>query len=500
MKSRTHDLTAPMAAPPAVDLNREALGSLAGGSAARAATTDDASDISVGLELKFLLLRPSAGWSASTRDKSGLRAQDGAAADPAALQRLAYALVAQTINHTGSQQAVTIHDIEKAGRQEREYWPTHWIVKKANSVQPLTPEDLRLPAGSLVPVELSSPRLRWYDLASAPPSGRTDRDRPGSPIHVVLAALKRTLQVRVNYTCDVHVHIGRMDGKSMSLPTLKRLATLLWLAEPTLRAIRDPRSPNYANVYTWGSELRRYSRLATAASWSPPGAEREEELRQLRTGSLSAAGNTEAAELASCLPSAVGDAVRTIWRAASYPELGWLLSGPVPQFRRLGFNFSAFGGEDERARTGPRTVEFRVLEGTLRDALVAGWVHICCELVELAGGGSESYVSTDRAAARPRFGEVVRRLGEAERSLVPVVTSAPAGAQQGSGQSKQPQQPVPPALEPDDAAAAFGELLGWAGVDAAISAPFQAKIRRDRGLGAAAKVAAGEAGSGGGSD
>jgi len=148
MKSRTHDLTAPMAAPPAVDLNREALGSLAGGSAARAATTDDASDISVGLELKFLLLRPSAGWSASTRDKSGLRAQDGAAADPAALQRLAYALVAQTINHTGSQQAVTIHDIEKAGRQEREYWPTHWIVKKANSVQPLTPEDLRLPAGS----------------------------------------------------------------------------------------------------------------------------------------------------------------------------------------------------------------------------------------------------------------------------------------------------------------------------------------------------------------
>ncbi len=51
---------------------------------------------------------------------------------------------------------------------------------------------------------------------------------------------------------------------AFSLLTLKRLATLLWLAEPTLRSIRNPNSENFNNQYTWGAEVRRYSRLATS--------------------------------------------------------------------------------------------------------------------------------------------------------------------------------------------------------------------------------------------
>ena len=494
MKSRTLDQTAPMAAATAVDLKRDPPAGLACGGAARPAPADDAADVSVGLELKFLLLHPPPG-----PPPSSARDRHGPAADAEALQqqqRLAYDAVARTINRTGSQKAVSIHDIEAAGRQEREYWPSHWIVKKANSVEPSTPEDLRLPRGSLVPVELTSPRLRWRDLASAPPSSRKDKDRAESPIHVVLAALKRAHQTRVNYTCDVHVHIGRIDGQPLSLRTLKRLATLLWLAEPTLRSIRNPHSPNFTNTYTWGAELRRHSRLATAMSRSTPPADREEALRCLSSTAPSCADTAEAAELAAYLPAPAADAVRTVWRAASFTELGRLLSGPDRQFRRLGFNFSAFGGEDERALVSPRTVEFRVLEGTLRDALIGGWVHICCALVELAGGGGESFVNPDPAAPRPRFRDVVRRLGDAEHMLVPVATPAPVAAQQGGGQSKPP-YPPPPLLEPRDAASAFSELLGWAGVDAAISAPFQTKIRQDRELGAAAEAAAG---SGGGSD
>ena len=60
------------------------------------------------------------------------------------------------------------------------------------------------------------------------------------------------------------MHVGRIDGRPFSLLTLKRLATLLWLAESQLRSIRDPFSPNYNNIYTWGAEQRRYSRLAKA--------------------------------------------------------------------------------------------------------------------------------------------------------------------------------------------------------------------------------------------
>ncbi len=45
--------------------------------------------------------------------------------------------------------------------------------------------------GSMVSIELSSPRLRWADYKAQMP-GRE-----------ILASLKRTHQITVNYTCDV---------------------------------------------------------------------------------------------------------------------------------------------------------------------------------------------------------------------------------------------------------------------------------------------------------
>ena len=78
------------------------------------------------------------------------------------------------------------------------------------------------------------------------------------------------------------------------------------------------------------------------------------------------------------------EAIRAIWMTASHQELGRLLSGDTKQYRRLGFNFSGFGEEDERARNGPKTIEFRHLEGTLDSGLVLGWMHICCTLLEVA--------------------------------------------------------------------------------------------------------------------
>ena len=279
-------------------------------------------------------------------------------------RRLAYDSVAKTIGKTG-EKATTILSIMKNGLNEREYWPSHWIVKKANSAEPS--EDQKLLKGYVwIPIEISSPKMIAKD--------------PETLVRVarVLDALSRGPRIATNYTCDVHVHLGRMDGQSFSLPTLKRLGHLLWFAEPTLRSIRDPASPNYHNFYTWGAELRKHSRLATQI--------REVELEGDLAGPTAFSAHKALQDSGLVVDQTPKDwqALRTIWKASSETELGRLLSGEGRQFRRLGFNFSAFGMEDERARSNPRTVEIRIMEGTMRSDLVVGWLVICSTLVEVA--------------------------------------------------------------------------------------------------------------------
>jgi len=139
------------------------------------------------------------------------------------------------------------------------------------------------------------------------------------------------------------------------------------------------------------TSLAAHGPLATATASSSKGAQRgggSEGVRGLCTGN----NDDFDQQMGFALPNMKGtnnQAIRTIWEAASHVELGRLLSGPERQYRRLGFNFSAFGEEDERARTGPKTIEFRVLEGTQRPEIALGWLKICCKLVERAMVGPE---------------------------------------------------------------------------------------------------------------
>lgn len=388
-------------------------------------TADDAAgDISVAIELKFLLpLLPAANAKTETEaeaDKhcrhvdggrgSGVARACSSADDENALARQGYELVAQAIQLAAGQKAVTLPDIIRGGRQERDFWATHWIVKKANSAKPRHDDghEEQHPGCHWVPVELCSPKLQWKSPTT------------GTAIATVLGALHGAdLGIVVNYTCDVHVHVGRSDARPFRLATLKRLATLLWLAEDLLRAVRDPASPNFRNVYTWGAELRQHSRLAEAVgrdrfrAKNGPAAvagaveDGHDNSGPGSTANLSAATAATGADhlfFAGLDDPADRRAVAAIWSAQSRVELGRMLSGSTRQFRRLGFNFSSLGEEDERARKGPRTVEFRVLEGTLCDDVVVPWMGICCGLVEVAAVGSGGEGKGDR------FGEVVGRL------------------------------------------------------------------------------------------
>ncbi|OAA57435.1 hypothetical protein SPI_07094 [Niveomyces insectorum RCEF 264] len=393
-----------------------------------------------------------------------------------------------------SLRAISRHDVARGGRSERDYWATHWIVKKANSVEHTATDprpDARRTLGPAVPVELSSPKLAWWMDPCAPYSVRE-----------VVSRIK-TFPVITNHTCDVHVHIGRYDGASFTLPTLKKLATVFWLAEPILRSVRDPHSPNFSNAYTWGSEQRRWSRLAlalerhrrlAAVAASAAGIQdhadeelpvddvniAEEVLLRLRQGNSGLRDKGEEdwyQYMGSTGRSAFrNEALRAIWRTESTVELGLLLSGVRREHRRLGFNFSAFGGEDERARTNPRTIEFRILDGTLQEELVLGWLQICGQLTALGMKGHQAQfrdVVRYLLAQQPAYEELQRSAGDLALGSRESHGSERVERPGWPGRSDRAARPSRHVL--------FGDFMDRIGVDAIAYEPFQAKILQEYG-------------------
>ncbi|KAK0656207.1 hypothetical protein B0T16DRAFT_315415 [Cercophora newfieldiana] len=357
-------------APFFIDSDGDYCGNVISGTKKSAAVVDRAEDIAAAVELKFLLPFRIDGSADPQADDPRPVQVIGSwmAEDEIACQKYAFKLVADTIKEAGSK-ATTIHEITTAGYTENNFWESHWIVKKANSAEP-GPKEKRQLAGDAqyvwVPVEISSPKMAAMDL------------RTRQHIRRVLQALTERHRLAANYTCEVHVHLGRLDGRPFELPALQRLASLLWSAEPTLRSIRDPNSPNYRNIYTWGSELREFSRLSESVSRDRqqnachPEIQDRQVRDALRVLPLSEKQGKD------------WKALHEIWRVTSLHQLGLLLSGPTKQYRRLGFNFSAFGLEDERAKRSPRTVEFRMMEGTVETDLILNWVSICASIAEAA--------------------------------------------------------------------------------------------------------------------
>ncbi|KAK4234807.1 hypothetical protein C8A03DRAFT_46930 [Achaetomium macrosporum] len=324
---------------------------------------DCAEDISVALEWKLLLPLLARG-AEDPQPEDGrpiVEARDEEHDERGCLEQ-AYESVAQTVRKTG-ERAVTMHSLLKDGLAEKDFWDSSWVVKKANSAEPLD-EERSLREYVWVAVEICSPKMRFKD--------------PETPARVltVLEALNSDHRLAANCTCEVHIHLGRMDGRPWSLSTLKRLAALLWVAEPTLRSIRNPKSPNYHNIYTWGFPMRQQSRLAArvggpAMTTTPlPG--------------ILDSRAIDAIQRQTAIPAQELNALVEIWKTTTHLELGQLLSGPEKKYRRLGFNFSAFGEEDERAQRNPRTMEFRIMEGSVNADLVLGWLSICGTIAEAA--------------------------------------------------------------------------------------------------------------------
>lgn len=334
------------------------------------ADVDCVEDISVALEWKLLfpLLAPGAEDPQPSDERRVVKAQRQN--DRQACLEQGHECVAQTIREAG-EKAVTLHSLLEQGAEEKDLWGSGWVVKKANSAEPLD-EEKAFKGYIWVPVEICSPKMRFRD--------------PHTRVRMlkVLDALNTGHRIAANCSCEVHIHLGRMDGRPWSLPTLQRLGTLLWLGEPTLRSIRDPNSPNFDNTYTWGFSLRQRSRLAKAVEnvVSVAG--------EFHDATIPDRQVSDTIQRQLSVPVKDLDAVAEIWRTTSHLELGQLLSGSEKKYRRLGFNFSAFGEEDERARLNPRTMEFRMMDGSVDMDLIMSWFAICGTIAETAVSRTDS--------------------------------------------------------------------------------------------------------------
>lgn len=401
----------------------------------QAKPADCADEVSVALEWKLLL--PLLAKGADDPQPNDKRCVVNAQCedDEQACLIQVHACVAKTIRESG-EKAVIAQTISRDGMEEKDFWDSTWIVKKANSAEPLAKEKV-LEGYVWVPVEICSPKMRARDPAT--------RRR----IEGVLSALHSTHRLAANCSCEVHVHVGRMDGRPWSLPTLKRLGSLLWVTEPTLRSIRDPNSANFDNTYTWGFAMRQHSRLAKMVGG--PSAQS----RSCRTANIAMEmpaeqgagvrrGRTEA------ILAKETDALSEIQKTTSYLELGRLLSGSEKKYRRLGFNFSAFGEEDERAQRSPRTVEFRFMDGSVSAELILSWLAICGAIAELAVASTDTrFVAVLGPLLLPRA---------EDRHTAANKSNEPRGARR---------------------ARQFRELMNVLGVSEQVSSRFEDKIKRE---------------------
>ncbi|KAK3991248.1 hypothetical protein QBC44DRAFT_237414 [Cladorrhinum sp. PSN332] len=394
---------------------------------------DRPEDVTAAIEVKYIFpFLASGATDPFPQDPRPIRRAPDSSGNKKATSELANALIAETIRSVVGEHAVTSEVIKATGRKERELWDSHWIVKKAGSPEPRE-DELSIKEYVWTSVEVISHKYLVRDPKT--------RDR----IKAVLAALMSRHRLVANYTCDTHVHLGREDNQAFSLETLQRLATLVWPAEQTLRSIRDPKSKNYYNIWTWGFETP-HSRLGVSVS----GLDGPATGLVLTEDGLGIPDEQIVRAIAAqrSMPARELKVFQEIWKSDSHRSLGKLLSGRFRRYRRLGLNFSMFGLEDERSRISPRTMEFRFMEGTLDPNLAANWVLICGRVVELATSRwGDGYETTLR--------RVLQRLGNGTSRL-------PSGEERGARMGRE-----------------FRELMQDVGVPRQIFGPFEEKVTRE---------------------
>ena len=145
--------------------------------------------------------------------------------------------------------AGTVEPTDDAPSIATQLWNDNWIVKRDTSVH----EDDLEEYDGYVDVEVNSP------IYNAPPDDDKDARKWKRVTRIMQKIQADWPSNRINKTCAYQVHVGLPT--MYSLLDVKRLATMLWLAE---RRLLQLYGPHHREESGWYKPLSKQSRLALA--------------------------------------------------------------------------------------------------------------------------------------------------------------------------------------------------------------------------------------------
>ncbi|KAI0025009.1 hypothetical protein F4780DRAFT_489712 [Xylariomycetidae sp. FL0641] len=180
--------------------------------------------------------------------------------------------------------------------------------------------------------------------------------------------------------CAVHVHWG-LGGRPYRLLAIRRLLTLLWVAEGELMALHATwrqSAPKYAALLRRGTNMGTAGNARALPRWAPDA--------DLGTGPWSE-------EMERNVPASVREALhdgrakaRWLWRAESAQELAMLV-GDAQRSRKAAVGIvetlpadASFAGKSRASQL--HTLEFRHMQGSLDAARVGAWVRVTGRVVQ----------------------------------------------------------------------------------------------------------------------
>ncbi|KAL2873747.1 hypothetical protein SGCOL_011061 [Colletotrichum sp. CLE4] len=256
-------------------------------------------------------------------------------------------------------------------------------------------------------MEMSSPVLR-------------DSPEDFGKIVDVLRILRGGLRPMLDVSCGLHVHVGSV--RKFSLRSLKRIATLIMIADPILYTLVHP--SRQWNPMTLPLHLDAIIAKADGlpdytAAFDFEDADNKSQDNPLQVVMAKVLLDLEANVPMNDLPRKLRGQLAKLWATDS---LSVLLSQLAP-FRgcKGGTAFGTLGWDFSKPSNDPRikgTIEFRMLEGTLDPVLITHWTKLLLKIVERGDAAtSKEYfqilatLAQERKSAEDKLAALLGALG-----------------------------------------------------------------------------------------
>lgn len=220
-------------------------------------------------------------------------------------------------------------------------------------------------------IEMSSPVMR-------------DSPKDFGKIVDVLRILRGGLRPMLDISCGLHVHVGSVRG--FSLRSLKRIATLIMVADPILYTLVHPSrqwNPMTEPLHLEATVAKAEDLPDYTAAFAFEDADDKSESNPLQVVMTKVLLDLEANVPMNDLPRKLRGQLAKIWATDSLASL----LGQLAPFRgcKGGTAFGALKWDFTKPSNDPRvrgTIEFRMLEGTLDPVLITHWTKLLLRIVE----------------------------------------------------------------------------------------------------------------------